>query len=242
MPFPKHNEIEVPILIAVEAAGGELRPTRVLFEDLATYFPELTPEDLRAINRSGVNTWENKVHWARLRLVHRGELDRSRYGVWRITEKGRERIRREVGDVAKARERRESPHAQLSRKIVEIGTVLGKYARRELHEGPYTYDAIWKDAESAPRVTHAFEVQDKGNVLEALVRLKHAYDNWGSRLFLVVTGERDRSRVRRLLAPYFAGAFHEIGAATALLSPEEVDELHSTLTRHREVFGRFVAR
>jgi hypothetical protein len=242
MTFPKQSDIELPILIAVEAAGGELRPTPALFEDLATYFPELTSEDLRAANRSGVNTWENKVHWARLRLVHRGELDKSRYGVWGVTEKGKERIRREVGDVARVKEKRESLHSQLARKIAEIGAILGKYARRELHEGPYTYDVVWKDAEWLPRVTHVFEVQHKGNVLEALVRLKHAYDNWGARLFLIVTGERDRSRVEKLLAPYFAGAFHEIGAVTALLSPEEVDELHSTLARHRAVLERFVAR
>jgi hypothetical protein len=242
MSYPKQSEIELPILLEVEAAGGEVRPNAAFFREIATCFPALSEEELQASNRSGINTWENKVHWARLKLVHKGDLDKSRYGVWRITAQGRERIKAELGDVAKVREKKESVHAQLGRKVEEIGRILGKYARRELKEGPYSYDVVWKDAEWLPRVTHVFEVQDKGNVLEALVRLKHAYDNWGARLFLVVTGEKDRSRVEKLLLPYFSGAFHEIGSVTTLLGPDDVDDLHSTLSRFRDVFGRFVAR
>ena len=242
MSFPKSRDIELPILITLEAAGGEVRPNAALFQEIASYFPELTDDDVKATNRTGINTWENKVHWARLALVHKGQIDKSRYGVWRITQPGKDRVRAEVGDAHEARQKRESLHTQLSRRVEEIGRILGKYARRELKDGPYSYDVIWKDAEWLPRVTHVFEVQDKGNVLEALVRLKHAYDNWGARLFLVVTGEKDRTRVEKLLMPYFAGAFHEIGAITTVLNPQEVDELHSTLGRYREVITRFVAR
>ena len=93
-----------------------------------------------------------------------------------------------------------------------------------------------------PRCTHVFEVQGKGNVLGALVRLKHAYDNWGSRLFLIVTGERDRSRVQQMLVPYFSGAFHDIGSVTSVLSPDDVDDVHSSLTRFGEVLTKFVTR
>jgi hypothetical protein len=242
MSYPKQSEVELPVLLEIERAGGELRPNAAFFQEIATYFPQLTDEDLRATNRTGINTWENKVHWARLRLVHKGEIDKSRYGVWRITDAGRDRVKREVGEVTEIRGRKESVHTHIGRQLEEIGRILGKYARRELKDGPYSYDVVWKDAEWLPRVTHVFEVQDKGNILEALVRLKHAYDNWGARLFLVVTGERDRTRVERLLIPYFSGAFHEIGPATALLNPQEVEELHSTLSRFRDVLGRFVGR
>ncbi|MEE9285592.1 MAG: winged helix-turn-helix domain-containing protein, partial [Dehalococcoidia bacterium] len=88
---------EVPILLEIEAAGGELRAIPLVFQEIAKYFPQLTEEDLRLANRTGINTWENKVHWARLGLVHKGEVDKSKYGVWRIAAKGRERITREVG-------------------------------------------------------------------------------------------------------------------------------------------------
>lgn len=242
MAFPRRNEIELPVLIEIEAAGGEMRPTPAFFKEIATYFSQVTEDDLRATNRSGINTWENRVHWARLKLVHKGEIDKSRYGVWRITKKGKERIRAEVGEVRQIRETKESVHTKLARQLEEIGWILGRYARREFREGGYSFDVIWKEAEQLPRVTHAFEVQDKGNVVEALVRLKHAYDNWGARLFLVVTGEKDRVRVEKLLAPLFAGAFHEISGQISLLSPQHVEEIHTTFTDFRDILTKFIGR
>src|SRR3972149_10026710 len=98
MSFPKTSEIEVPILLEVQAAGGELRPKAALFQELAKYFPQLTGDDLKATNRTGINTWENKVHWSRLALVHKGQIDKSHYGVWHITGAGRERGRHEGGE------------------------------------------------------------------------------------------------------------------------------------------------
>src|SRR3989304_580827 len=132
MSFPKSSEIEVPILLEVQAAGGELRPKAALFQELAKYFPQLTGDDLKATNRTGINTWENKVHWSRLALVHKGQIDKSKYGVWRLTDKGRERIAREVGTVPQPQKKEETLHTRLERQIEEIGGVLGKYARREL--------------------------------------------------------------------------------------------------------------
>jgi hypothetical protein len=226
----------------LEAAGGELRPTAILFREIAGYFPQVTDDDLTATNRTGINTWENRVHWARLRLVHKGEIDRSHYGVWRITDKGKERIMAEVGEVAQAKEIKESLHTKISRQLEEIGRILGRYARREYRDGPYSYDVVWKDSERLPRATHVFEVQDKGNVVEALARLKHAYDSWGASLFLVVTGERDRARVEKMLVPLYSGTFHEIGSQVTLLSPDDVEALHSTLSQFKDVMSRFVHR
>jgi len=242
MAFPKRSEIELPILLEVASAGGHTRPNPQLFREVAKYFPNLTDDDLTSINRTCINTWENKVHWARLVLVHKGEIDKSSYGVWQITEKGRARIGNEVGSLTEPAKKEETVHTRLGRMVEEIGRSFGKYARRELKEGPYSYDVVWKDADWLPRCTHVFEVQDKGSVLEALVRLKHSYDNWGSKLFLVVTGEKDRGRVEKLLVPYFSGAFHEIGQITTLMAPDEVEELHEVVTRYRSVISKFVAR
>lgn len=242
MAFPKRNELELPILIEIEAAGGEIRPTAAFFKELATYFPQLTNSDLRATNKTGINTWENRVHWARLKLVHQAHVDRSRYGVWSITDRGRVRIKSEVGDLGEIKKKKESVHSKLARQIEEIGHMLGKYARREHQDGPYKYDVIWKEAESFPRITHVFEVQDKGNVVEALARLKHAFDGWGAHLFLVVTGEKDRSRVEKLVAPLISGTFHEISSSTIVLRASDIDELHSTFTHQRETIARFFTR
>ena len=242
MTIPAKNEMELPVLIEIESAGGELRPTTALFHKLDGYFSQLTNEDLKQTNRSGTNKWENRVHWTRLELVHKKQIDRSTYGIWRITADGRKRIAAEVGEFQEAKVTKESVHGKLQRQLEEIGRTLGKFARREWRDGAYTYDVVWKEAESLPRITHVFEVQDKGNVVEALVRLKHAYDNWGARLFLIVTGERDRARVDKLLHPFLSGAFHEISPFTVVLNPAEVEELHSTLTRHKDVIARFLAR
>ena len=66
MTIPAKNEIELPVLIEIESAGGELRPTTALFHKLDGYFSQLTNEDLKQTNRSGTNKRENRVHWTRL--------------------------------------------------------------------------------------------------------------------------------------------------------------------------------
>jgi restriction endonuclease Mrr len=51
----------------------------------------LTETD-RSLNTSGLIRWENRVQFARLTLVKTGDMDStSRRGIWRITEKGRQR-------------------------------------------------------------------------------------------------------------------------------------------------------
>ena len=55
----------------------------------------LTKEDLESRLDSGELKWKNRVRWTRLSLVRKGELDNSVAGVWRITGKGKERVRDE---------------------------------------------------------------------------------------------------------------------------------------------------
>jgi restriction system protein len=39
--------------------------------------------------------WQNRVEWARFKLIQSGELDGSIRGIWRITQKGEERLKAE---------------------------------------------------------------------------------------------------------------------------------------------------
>jgi hypothetical protein len=104
--------------------------------------------------------------------------------VWRITEKGLDQVSKEnIQPIADTRTMEEEPteeqrrvHAEVQQQIEDIGRILGKYARQEFRQDIYRYDVIWKDAERIPRATHAFEVQHRGNLVEALDKLKHAYD------------------------------------------------------------------
>lgn len=250
MAFPSLKEIELPVLIEIEAMGGEAQYQELL-PRVAAYFPQITEADLKETTTSGANKWTMRIRWASYDLKEKGELERHR-GVWTITEKGMGRLRRKrllepqhpqvmvIHEEVKVREVR--LHESMEIQLEEIGKILGKYAKKEYHEAPYTHDVIWKDMERMPRVTHAFEVQDKGNLIEALAKLKHAYDTHGSKLFLIVTGERDRRRLDELLEPHFRGTFHEIAPVTTVLNPEEVTELYKALSRYREIIGRFLAR
>jgi putative lipoic acid-binding regulatory protein len=105
---------------------------------------------------------------------------------------------------------------------------------------PYVYDVVWKEVEGLPRPCHVFEVQDKGSVDGALAKLQHARDIWKPRLFLVVTGEKDRKKVDLLLKPFLDGTFHGISRDTTVLNAEVVDEIHDGLDRHREVIRHFL--
>lgn len=119
---------------------------------------------------------------------------------------------------------------------MEIGRLLGKFAKEEYQR----YDVVWKDHELSPRVSHVFEVQNRGNLEAALAKLKHAYDTQRSRLFLVVVEARDVRRVGEMLQPYLAGTFHEIGKVTTVLDPKEVERVYRALTSVRESLTKLV--
>jgi restriction system protein len=91
MPLPTQTEVEIPLLTALEEAGGEAIP-RDVYDRVAQNFPHLTEEDLQLRMDSGAVKWWNHVQWARQRLVQKGEIDGSVRGVWRITPAGRARL------------------------------------------------------------------------------------------------------------------------------------------------------
>lgn len=96
MPMPQRGSIQIYLLHEIERRGGRVRANAPFFEAIANYFPDFTQQERQLINMaSGTNKWENRVNWARYDLVRSGELDGSERGVWRITQKGRERLQNE---------------------------------------------------------------------------------------------------------------------------------------------------
>ena len=90
------RDVELPLLHEIELAGGEVKSSPELFDEVAKYFPQLSPADKVARYLSGRNKWEMRVGWARTKLKREGELDDSSpRGIWRITERGKERLKRE---------------------------------------------------------------------------------------------------------------------------------------------------
>jgi len=92
MAIPSEKDIELPLLKELEAAGGEARPSE-LYDKVAGHFSQLTMADQKVRHqRSGLPIWRNRVQWARQHLVNKGQIDASTPGIWRVTDKGRERL------------------------------------------------------------------------------------------------------------------------------------------------------
>ena len=244
MALPAEKEIRLPLLKVIADAGGQL-PMLEAVAAVERYFPELTDEDKRLKLKSGSLVWRNRVQWVRQYLVSKGYLFREPRGVWRITPEGRAHLEQNWKPVT-------SPipptvdgprlHRELQDKLAEVARLLGFNAETEYSEAPYRYDVVWKDFPGAPRSEAVFEVQDKGNLIEALAKLQHARDTWGSRLFLVVTGEKDRRKVEQLTGIYLSGTFHRLAPYLTVLTPLDVDGLHSDLARHGDLLKRLVQK
>lgn len=89
--LPKQQEIEVPLLEVLVALGGQGKP-KDIYPLVTQKFPQIREEDLLETLPSGGNKWTNRIQWARQRLITKGEMDSPERGIWRITEKGRQRL------------------------------------------------------------------------------------------------------------------------------------------------------
>ncbi|NLE95265.1 MAG: hypothetical protein GX600_06230 [Dehalococcoidia bacterium] len=252
MSLPTEKDIRLPLLRVIADAGGEL-PMAEAIRRVEAHFPNLTDEDKRLRRKSGGLTWPNRVQWVRQALVVAGCLYREPRGIWRITPQGREYL--EIGGAVEPlappplrpplpplSPPPERLHKGLEDKLSHIALLLGYYAEAEFSEAPYRYDVVWKEYAGGVRPDAVFEVQDKGNLIEALAKLQHARDIWGSHLFLVVTGEKDQKKVQQLTGTYLAGTFHRLAPYLTVMTPEHVEALFSDLDRHAELLRKLVQK
>ena len=89
--LPSVKQVELPLLRVLVKVGGQAEP-RDVYPLVTKEFPALREEDLAEALPSGGNRWTNRIQWTRQRLVEKGEVDSPARGVWRITDKGRERV------------------------------------------------------------------------------------------------------------------------------------------------------
>jgi hypothetical protein len=224
MPFPESTRLELPILQELQATGGRDQP-RYLYDRLTKYFPQLTPQELAEKTASGRSRWHRVVQIAAKHLLEQGELRRAGTA-WELTSKGARRVEAEalqITPVTNSTELRERTitHKDAQRMLVEIGTMLGRFAVAECEH----YDVVWRDSATAPRLSHVFEVQISGSVDSALTRLKHAYDTQRSQLFLVISDERDQ----RFAGKRLSGSFHEILDIITIIGTGELQTLYEAL-------------
>lgn len=115
-------------------------------------------------------------------------------------------------------------HKELQEKLVEIGNLQKYLAEPEYPFDMGKLDVTWRRIErSVP--TYVFEVQVGGDLYHALAKLKHAFDLWNSRLFLVAS-QSDHNKARNLLS----GSFHEIGERIRFIEPGKIEELYKRKT------------
>lgn len=122
-------------------------------------------------------------------------------------------------------------HEDVQEKLLAIGGLQKFVAEKEYAMDGKRLDVTWRRVErGAP--TYVFEVQVGGNLVEALGKLKHAYDLWNSNLYLVARRE-DLEKIYQ----HLEGTFHEIKGRLKVLTPEDVAELHKKKEELRSLEG-----
>ncbi len=92
MTIPSIENMELPLLLEIERAGGAIY-WKDLSSPVASHFPALTPNDLAKTTKKGQNFWVyRRLKPARTVLSKKEELS-PETGTWRITDKGRDRLR-----------------------------------------------------------------------------------------------------------------------------------------------------
>jgi predicted RNA-binding protein len=120
-------------------------------------------------------------------------------------------------------------HEQIVQSIYELGEIIGYIPEKKWRKEGYEYDVVWhKPPREGPKCV--FEVHIKGDLGEALLRLKHAHDRWESQLFLISTEDQ----LNEAKTKYLKGALHELAetGALTLLKIDEVKEFHNFKSRY----------
>lgn len=131
-------------------------------------------------------------------------------------------VRGEKGDVANL-------HEELKAKLIEMGKIQKFLAEAEYPIEGARLDVVWRRvAKSVP--TYVFEVQVGGDVYRALAKLKHAFDLWNRRIF-IVAGSAEKGNVEALLN----GTFHEILDRLTFIQIEKLHELYARKKAYREL-------
>ncbi|GBC74837.1 hypothetical protein HRbin06_00144 [archaeon HR06] len=114
-------------------------------------------------------------------------------------------------------------HNEIRDMLLEIGKIEGKIAEVEYPIDNLRLDVVWKTIPTG-NPKWAFEVQLAGNFYEALTKLKHAWDKWNSKPFLVTT-EAYMVQARMLLE----GSFHEMKDDARIVHWEKIVKLYQLL-------------
>lgn len=230
MTLPMEKDVELPLLIEIEAMGGEARPQDI-YPRVTGHFPQVTEADLGETISHGMNKWTNRIQWARQNLVIKKELERYPRGVWRITDKGRERLRsggllggkvvvegQEAvrGGVVTPPTR----HDDLKQKMVDIGNRLRYNTSTEETCVGYRHDVLWKPGPYKRDPSHVIEICDGGSLPKDFDALSVANRELGAKGILVTVDDTDYVKAKQRF---------ENQSDIAVVKAETVDKLHELM-------------
>lgn len=231
MPFPKSNSLETPILQELVAVGGA-DDIRFLYERLAAYFPQLSNTEILEIQENKHTNWRKLVQRAGRELDKKDLLTRRR-GFWQITEKGRKKVEAETVGFELTRSKNEKlSHAEIQQMLIEIGEILGFYAEMEFE----FYDVVWREVPRATRLSHVFEVQSKGNIDSAFAKLKRAFEAQRSKIFLILSNEKDLKRAGKSITR----EFQDIENHLIILTFAQVQNIHQNISPIKKILAKFL--
>jgi len=229
MPLPPTSSIEIPILQELAATGGT-DDVHFLYERLIGYFPQLDEREISEIKIGANKIWRKAVQKAGRNLDEQDFIRRNR-GLWKITDKGRATARADSLNFAFAVPNAEPPsHSLIQELLVEVGIYLGFSAETEYEY----YDVVWRETPNSQRLSHIFEVQNKGNIDSAFAKLKRAYQIQRTKPFLILSSERDLHRAQKSLAR----EFQDIESAVTILTFVQVKKIH----RHLKSIGEILPK
>lgn len=233
MSLPLNHLIETPILQELLAVGGT-DDVRFIYTRLISYFPSLSDAETFLIQNDENASWKKAVQKAGKSLSEQKLILRDR-GIWKLTEKGREKVLAENSDFSFSisSEKIETlSHQSVQQIIIEIGEMLGYYCESEFEY----FDVIWRESETSKRISHVFEVQSKGNIDSAFAKLKRAFDAQRSKPFLIIDSERDTNRARKSLE----NEFRELSGVITILGFAEIRKTHKNLKEIETVLPQFL--
>ena len=200
MPFPRDPEIRIALLRELKSSGGALRWSPQIYDKLASYFPNLTHEDLYLRTEAG-NKWQGAVRRVRGRAKRKGLLEQQAANAWSITAAGERHLQHDAKMATPLVNHRDEDwwdHEQTTHDLKEAGELMSRHAEERYDIGKCQLDVVWKGKQGDIFVTHAFEVHHSGNLKNALSNLTRASEQFRATRLFLVCNQKDEERVREI--------------------------------------------
>src|SRR5882762_5521061 len=96
MALPHDHDIQYQLLLLLDEAPDGTMHCQDIYRELATRFPQLTPDDVEVPFANSCSHWANRGQWARHHLLLQGHLVPQYLtgrGFWTISDGGRAYVR-----------------------------------------------------------------------------------------------------------------------------------------------------